>query len=337
MLRPSRLIVPLILVASAAPVRADGVMVVQDRALMRQGAPARAYCSDAGSGGPAECDRVLTKVLSGYSYGRGWITGGAVARASSVGGLGAASGFVELHVDVAAAALPGGDLSVAAFEGVIGDAAARRVRFTLFDGQNLFLCRDRQSGDLALPVWGMFTHACNGDAVLGVDLGLLAAQWDIESGQLAAEWARLGPAVELLGNGLGYAHLLRSLSFGLPLDVRSIGEGGAVHDGGTSLGVGLRVATFVRSPQWETRLTGRYRTALLGGAGTWRDHAVSFELRVLRNFFVSDAVVLQAGLSLRGSFSQRPEASFVTWVAPQQRWSGFAGLHLGWVHEAPGI
>jgi hypothetical protein len=242
-----------------------------------------------------------------------------------------------LHLDLAAGSLPGGELALAAIDGVLGDRDTSRLRFTLFDGQSLFVCRDAQTGELAAPIAAMFSRDCRPTSMAAIDAGLLAMQWDFISDRLMAEWLHLGPAIELLQNGFGYAHLSRGIGLGVPFDVRSISRVAERSISGTSLGFGLRLTAFYRSPQWETRVSLRQRTALVGGSGALRDNTFEAELRLIHNFFVSDAVALQAGISLRGAFSQRPAEAFVLWSSAAQRYSAFAGVHLGWVHEAPDI
>ena len=313
--------------AVAAPARADGAMVVRDRELFREGPAERGYCNPDGGGAPDECDRVLTKVLSGYSYARGHL----------VGGLATTTALTALQINVAETALPGGDAKLGSVDAVLGDPEARRLRVTLLDAQELFFCRDAQSGALVLPMLGMFTRKCMPDALLAIDLGVLAMQWDLPSHRVLGEWLRLGPSVELLSNGFGYAHLLRSIELGVPFDVRSVYDRELNAHAETSMGIGLRVSAFYRSPHWETRLTARHRTALLGGAGFLADNSVECELLLLHNFFLSDALVMQAGLALRASASQEPARTFAVWANAERHVSTFAGIHLGWAHEAPDI
>ena len=310
-------------------------MVLGERELFREGPAERGYCDEAGSGSEVECDRVLTKVLAGYSYGRGSVSGGLTIDPSS--GFAAASGVGSLRISLVSAALPGGALALATLDGALGDAHTRRLRATLVDAEGLFFCSDAQSGSLVLPVWGMFTRACEPNAVLAIDLGLLAMQWDTVSNRLLGEWVRFGPAVELLGNGFGYAHLWRSIELALPFDLRTLNQLERHRGAETSLGAGLRVSAFYRTPQWETRLSVRHRTALVGGAGALRDNSIEGELAMLHNFFFTDAVVLQAGLAVRACWSQHPERTFAVWASANRHATAFAGFHLGWVHEAPDI
>lgn len=321
----------LVLLAIAARTRADGTMVVRDRALFREGSADRGYCEDGSSGSPEECARVLTKVLSGYSYGRGNVSGGITADRARLSGVGA------LRIHLIAAALPGGEMSLATVDTVIGDAATRRLRVTLMDAEGLFVCHDAQSDSYVAPIVGMFTRACLPDARVAVEMGLLAMQWDISTDRLLGEWVRLGPAFELLANGFGYAHLSKSILISAPIDLRSLHYSAVQRDTDTSLGAGLKISAFYRSPQWELRGVVRQRMTLAGGAGLSNDHSVEGELRFLHNFFLSDSIVAQAGLSVRGSLSERPERTFAVWARADRQWSGFAGFHLGWVHEPPDI
>jgi hypothetical protein len=310
--------------------RADGKMLVGERELFHEGPAARAYCSDSGSGSDEECERVMTKVLSGYTYGRGQVSGGLVA-ASELSGVGA------LRLSWISADLPGGALAVAMFDGVIGDEATSRVRLTVFDGESLFVCRDAQGGGLVAPLWGMFTRNCVPRGWFGVDAGLLAMQWDVAVGRLAAEWLRVGPAFELLANGFGYAHLLHGIELAMPFDVRTVHRPGKDQDMLTTVGVGVRLTAFYRSPAWEARLSVRARTSLLGAEDIRTDNSVNGELLLLYNFFFSDSLVLQTGLAFRGSWAQRPVNTFVLWTNSNDELGAFAGVHVGWVHEAPDI
>jgi hypothetical protein len=303
-------------------------MFAGDRVLFRNGPARRDYCGAESS--PDECDRVKTKVLSGYGYFRGDVVAGVLSDSHARDTTASA----DLRVRVSSGALPGGDMAVATFEGVVDLHALQRLRVSLLEAEGLFFCRDAQSGRLSLPVIGMFTRECEPNAVVAIDVGLVATQWDVPSGRVLAEWLRAGPALELLGNGLGYAHLLRSVIIALPFDVRStLGDPHSVDP--NSLGAGLRLGAFFRTPHWETRLDVRYRTALAGGAGLAHDNAVQAEIRLLHNFFLVDAVVMQAGVAVRGLWAQRPEDAFVAWATTDEHWAGFAGLYLGWISEPP--
>jgi hypothetical protein len=305
-------------------------MSAGDRVLFRNGAAQRDYCSAEAS--PDECDRVKTKVLSGYGYLRGHVVGGVLSDPHGRDTTGSA----DLRVSVSSGALPGGDMAVASFEGVLDLHGLQRLRASLLEAEGLFFCRDAQSGRISPPVVGMFTRECAPNAVVALDVGLVALQWDVPSGRVLAEWLRAGPALELLGNGLGYAHLLRSVIIALPFDLRSV-LGDAHSADPTSLGAGLRLGTFFRTPHWETRLDLRYRTALAGGAGLTHDNAVHAEIRLLHNFFLVDAVVVQAGVTLRGLWAQRPQDAFVAWATTDEHWAGFVGLYFGWISEPPNL
>jgi hypothetical protein len=306
-------------------------MSVGDRVLFRNGPAKPGYCSADAS--RDECDTVKTKVLSGYGYFRGYIVGGALSDTERH----QAAGTVDLRLNVSSGALPGGTMTVASFEAVLDFHALQRLRASLLEAEGLFVCHDAQSGKLAAPVLGMFTRECTPDGVVAVDLGLGTAQWDVTSDRWTLEWLHAGPAFELLGNGLSYAHLLRSIIIGVPFDLRSSLHGEAPSVDPVSFGGGLRLGAFFRTPHWETRLDLRYRTALAGGAGLAHDNVVQGELRFLHNFFLVDALVVQLGLALRGVWAQRPEDAFVAWAVSDQRWAGFAGLYLGWISEPPNL
>jgi hypothetical protein len=307
--------------------RADGVMTLRDRELFRVGAPARGYCAAGAS--VDECDQIKTKVLSGYDYLRGQLSVGVTANPKP-------HAVAALRISVASGALPGGDITVGTVEGALSDPDLRRLRLTLLDAKGLFVCHDAHSGRLVAPVTGMFSSECLPNASMAFDAGLGTLQWDLATEHLSSEWLHAGPAWELLANGLGQAHLLRSVMIGLPFDLRSTlhGAGGGSP---TSLGVGVRLDAFYRTPHWETRLELQHRTALAGGAGLRHDNALQGELRLLHNFFLTDAVVVQAGLSLRGVWAQRPRDAFVVWAAVDRRWQGYAGIYVGWLYEPPPI
>ena len=308
-------------------------MSVRDRTLFRRGEDKPGYCgADTSSD---ECDRVRTKDLSGYGYFRGRII---------VGALGDPRGhdtteLADLQLSVASGAMPGGDLAVVSLEGVLDTQALQRLGGSLFDAQAVFVCHDAHSGKLAAPVLGMFTRECSPDAVVGFDAGLLGMQADLTNHRLSAEWLRAGPALELLGNGLSYAHLLRSVTIGLPFDLRSHLHGNRTSSAPsrTSFGAGLRASAFYRTPSWETRLEVRYRTSLAGGAGVAHDNVVNAELRLLHNFFLVDALIVQAGVSVRGIWAQRPLDAFVPWATQDKRWGAFAGVYFGWLSEPPNL
>lgn len=305
-------------------------MVVGDRELFHEGPAQRAYCSESGSGSPEECERVLAKVLSGYTYGRGHVTGGIVD-----GDPLSAAGWAR--VSWMSADLSGGTLAAATFDGVIGDAATSRLRLTALDAQTLLVCKDAQSGLWVLPLVGMFTRNCVPRAWLGVDAGALAMQWDVAEDRLAAEWLRFGPAFELLGNGFGYARLMQSIQLALPFDLRTIHDPDLQHDTLTTVGLGLRLTAFYRTPEAELRLTLHARTSLAGAEDIRTDNSFDGELLLLYNFFVSDSVVLQTGLAVRSNWAQKPLNTFVVWANSEDRFGAFAGVHVGWVHEPPDI
>jgi hypothetical protein len=327
----------LALFALALQARADGALVVGDRELLREGPARRGYCTDAGSGGDAECDRVLVKILSGYTYGRGSMAGGVVLEPEA--GEANFAGVGALHVSVLSGDLPGGSIELGAVDGAFGGNATRALRVALLDAHSLFFCQDVQGGGIVAPIIAMLTTWCRPTAVFGLDAGLAAMQWDIATNRLIVEWLSVGPSFELLSNGYAYAHLLRSIGLALPFDVRSIHKDEQCGGNGncSSLGAGLRLSTFYRSPQWEVRVQVRQRTALLGGGGLLHDNSVDGELRLLHNFFFSDAIALQLGVSLRGAWSQRPITTFVPWAVAGEHFDAFAGAYVGWVHEAPNI
>jgi hypothetical protein len=315
--------------ACPLPVLADGAMVLQGRVLSREGRQAPEYCRTH----DAECDAVKTKYLSGYGYLRGRILGGVVAAGPTA--FDRLDGLASMGLSVVSAALPAGDMTLGNLDAVIGTPALRRLRVALFEGEGLFFCRDAQSGDRVAPLIGAFTRHCSSDAIVAIDAALLDLRWDMTRHSLKLEWLRAGPSFELLGNGLGYAHLLRSLMIGVPFDLRSV-HGGDTQPG-ASLGAGLRLALLYRTPSWESRLAVRYRTALLGGAGALRENTVQTELRLLHNFFLTDAVVVQIGIALRAVYAQQAADSFAWWAPGAQRWATLAGLYLGWLNESPDI
>ncbi|HKU42614.1 MAG TPA: hypothetical protein VJR89_30860, partial [Polyangiales bacterium] len=112
-----RVLLAVALACLSAPAYADGKLVLGDRVLLREGPKDRAYCEAGGTGSPEECARVRTKVLSGYNYARGNVSGGFVFDTDGLGGVGG------LHVSPASADLPGGKLALATFDAVAGDAA----------------------------------------------------------------------------------------------------------------------------------------------------------------------------------------------------------------------
>ena len=262
----------------AASAHADGALVLRERTLLQEGPRERGYCDAAGTGSEVECQRVMAKVLSGYSYARGHVLGGLAVDPEA--GFDQPVGLATLHVSAISAALPGGELAVGTLDGVLGNVGTRRLRLTLVEAQDLFFCSDAQSGALRAPLFGMFSYACRPTALAALDVSLATLQWDVATKRMMVEWVHLGPALELLGNGFAYAHVLRSLTLGLPLDVRTLQGGTARPGGGTSLGASLRLFALYRSRQWETRIALRERTALLGGAGPLRDNTLEGELRL---------------------------------------------------------
>jgi hypothetical protein len=311
-------------------VHADGAMVVRDHTLFRTGPEARGYCTVPSE----ECDRVLSKVLSGYGYFRGALRGGVTLdpQDTTEGGP-----FAALHIDAVSASLPGGDMAIARIDGVLGPRSVDRLRVTLIDLENVFGCVDARRGKFVAPFVGMTTSECRTDAVFAVDLRLLRLQWDVYDGRVLAEWASAGPAFELLGNGLGQAHLLRSVVLALPFDVQSQHVGKLGEGSGTSVGGGLRLSAMYRTPHWESRLGVRHRTILAGRGSFAREHGVEGELRLLRNWFVSDGLALQAGLSVMFSWASQPWAAQALLATSHAPWGMGAGLYLGWVGEAPAI
>jgi hypothetical protein len=278
----------------------------------------------------------MSKVLSGYGFLRGALRGAASFEplrhdAAHVAGFGA------LHLDAVSAALPGGDMAVASFDGVLGGANMGRLRLSLVELENLFVCHDVQHGSWALPFIGMTSRHCREDAVLGVDLRLLRFQWDAWDQHMLAEWLRLGPAFELLQNGLGQAHLLRSVVLAALFDVQTRYAPLQTHSSGTGLGAGLRLSAFYRTPQWESRLRVAQRTALTGPSGFGHDQRLEAELRLLRNWFATDGIVMQAGLSLGVNWASQPQFADALFGVHTSRMNLAAGLYLGWVSEAPGI
>jgi hypothetical protein len=310
-------------------VQADGTLVLRDHVLLREGRQAPEYCRTH----DAECDAVKTKLLSGYGYLRGRMLGGVVAAGPT--GFDRAGGLASVGLSAVSAALPAGDMALGNLDAVLGSPNLRRLRVALFEGEGLFFCRDVQSGDRLAPLIGAFTRECSPDAIVAVDVAIVDLRWDIAQHSLTLEWLRAGPSFELLGNGLGHAHLLRSLMIGVPFDLRSTHAGASQP--GASLGAGLRLAALYRTPGWESRLAVRYRTALLGGAGALHENSVQTELRLLHNFFLSDEVVVQIGISLRAAYAQPAADSFALWAPAVQRWATFAGLYLGWLSESPDI
>jgi hypothetical protein len=322
--------------SASARVQADGAFVLPERELMRIGPDAREYCRVPS----IECSTLLTKVLSSYGFLRGSVRGMITLTPSDstpVSALGA------LHLDAVSAALPGGDGALASIDAVLGRERVQRIRLTLLDFENLFGCNDAQHDTWVPPVVGMTTRKCRGDSVLGLDLRMLRLQWDAFDTQFLAEWARLGPAFELLQNGMGQAHLRRSIVLAALIDVQSRFAPAAVRTSGTSLGAGLRLSALYRSPQWEARLRVVQRTQISGWSGAeragpaGRDRRLDGELRLLRNWFVSDAMVMQAGLSFALAWSSQPLYADALFADRTAQMNLAAGLYIGWVSEAPSI
>lgn len=316
-----------VLGSAPASTRADGVMVMGDRELFRSGPPQRKYCEIDSQ----ECDTVLTKFLSSYGYLRGALRGGlALTSPNDAAHL---AGFGALHLDGGSAMMPGGDMAAGSVDLVLARQQLLRLRLTLVDLKSLFFCSDVQSNDIVLPFVGMVTKHCREDAVLGVDLRLLRLQWDAAG--FMTEWLSAGPSVELLRNGHSQAHTRRSLVLALPIDLQSRMSGGAPH--GTSLGAGLRASLLYRTPQWETRLRVRHRTALASGEGFAAVHSVDAELRLLLNWFAHESVVLQTGVALGADWASHDWAGQSLWSSRDARVGFQAGLYLGWINEAPAI
>ena len=302
-------------------------MVLGDRELFRTGPTAREYCKIDSS----ECDTVMAKFLSSYGYLRGSLRGGLIL--SSPDRQPEPAGFGSLHLDAASAGLPGGDMAAGSVDLLVARRQLLRLRLTLVDLESVFACSDAQSGKVVLPFLGMVSKQCRGDAVVGLDLRLLRSQWDVAGN--VTEWAGAGPSFELLGNGLGQAHVLRSLVVAVPLDVQTRFSGRTPH--GTSLGAGLRLSALYRTPQWESRLRVRHRTALAGPVGFAHEHSFEAELRLLRNWFAHDSVVFQTGFSLGFDWASHVWAGQSLWSARDARTGFQAGLYVGWVNEAPAI
>jgi hypothetical protein len=313
-------------------VRADGALVIGDRTLQRRGDAARHYCAEEDE----ECEQALLRVLSGYGYLPGTLSAGV----SMQGALLAAA--MELRLAVVGAAAPGGELKLGAAD--LWFDGGFRLRGTMLDARSMFFCHDSQRGGLHAPLFGHMTRACSPDAVVGVELGLLDAQWDPGSSRTAVEWVRTGLAFELFGNGHAHSHMLRSLTLAPLVDLRSLRYGSTRVDvapdgpsGRFGVGAGMRLGWLWRSPRWETALDARYRVDLLQLDAATPDHQLGAELRLLYNFFLSDAIVAQVGLRLAYHHAQQPLDSFGTPASTYVRDSGFVGAVLGWKHEPPAI
>jgi hypothetical protein len=182
----------------------------------------------------------------------------------------------------------------------------------------------------------MTSRQCRGDAVLGLDVRLMRVQWDRASGRLLSEWARVGPAFELLRNGLGQAHLTRSLVIGAPFDVQSRYTD-TRPGSGANLGGSLRLAALYRTPQYEARLRAEHRITLSGGRGPGREHNLAAELLLLHNFFATDALVMQLGVDVQLQWASQPWLAQGFYADRDGHLGLTAGLFMGWIGEAPGI
>jgi hypothetical protein len=307
-------------------------MMLGERELLRAGDPARNYCATPGP----ECDRIKTKLLSGYGYLSGHAVGAIALDPSR--GLDGHSGLGALRIHAASAALPGGDVALLALDGVLGHAIPLRLRLSLVDMEGQFICRDAQEGKLVAPFVGIATRLCRRDGVVAADARLVTVQLDITRSRVLTEWLRWGVSFEALANGLGYAHLLRSVMGGLFVDLRSVhyGEPEAAA-GGTSFGGGVRLSALYRTPHWEARGAARYRMSLLAQQGALDGSTLELEVKLLHNFLLTDSIVTQIGLVMSSSYAERPAGQLILLADLERHWSGFAGLYLGWMHESPDI
>lgn len=317
--------------AFARPAAADGALVVGERELLRQGERERDYCATAG----VECDRVKTKVLSGYGYLSGHLSGGVLTDPSD--GLERKAGLGTLRLNAASAALPGGDITLGGLDAVYGGALPLRLRVSLLDMEGQFWCSDAQNERWAAPFVGFTTRLCEPDGIVAADAGLLSVQWDVTRERWQAEWLRWGVAFEALANGLGYEHLLRSIMAGLFVDLRSVHTAGGDGPQGVSAGGGLRVSMLYRTPHWEGRLRARYRLPLLAADSSRDGQTLEGELRLVHNFFLTDSIVSQLGVVVTASHAARPEGAFSLLAPLDRHWSAYAGIYLGWNHESPDI
>lgn len=315
----------------AARARADGRMMLGERELLREGEPTPDHCA---TPGPV-CDRVKTKLLSGYGY----LSGHAVAAIAldPSEGIDARSGLGALRINAASAALPGGDVALLALDAVLAHAIPLRLRLSLVDMEGQFICRDAQQGTLVAPFIGIATRLCRPDGVVAADARLLTVQWDVTRSRVLTEWLRWGVSFEALANGLGYAHLLRSVMGGLFVDLRSVHYGELDAAGGTSFGGGVRLTALYRSPDWEARLATRYRMSLLAQEGALDGLSVELELKLLHNVLLTDSAVTQLGLVMSSSYAERPAGQLILLANTDRHWSGFAGLYLGWMNESPDL
>jgi hypothetical protein len=201
----------------------------------------------------------------------------------------------------------------------------------------MFLCQDAQNGEWLAPLLGMVTRLCRPDAIVAMDAGLLAMQWDAAKSRWHTEWVHLGASFELLGNGLGYAHLLRSVMLGVFADLRSQYANAEPKLDAVGVGAGARLSALYRTPHWETRLQARYRIPLAQSASSLAGHSLEGELRFVHNFFLSDAMLAQLGVSFALNYAEQPAGSFALLTRDDRHVSGFAGIYLGWTNESPGI
>lgn len=320
-----------------ASARADGALVLGDRTLQRQGEAARNYCAE----DDIECRHALLRVLSGYGYFPGSLAAGARLNQDAAGATKIQPGL-ELRLSTLGAATPSGEIKLGTVE--LGGWLAPsdvRVRGTALDGRALFFCHDSQRGGVHAPVFGIMTRACSPGAVVGLELGLVEAEWDPLRSRAAVEWLRTGLGFELFANGHAHSRLSRSLILAPLVDLRSLSYGDAVPAGGPGgrfgVGTGARVGWLVRTPRWEGALDARYRMDVLQLDAATPDHQLALELRLVHNFFLTDAIVAQVGLRLSYHHAQQPLDAFGMQASATARDSGFLGLVLGWKHEPPAI
>lgn len=307
-------------------------MVLKDRVLLRVGPDSRGFCEGPPS---AECPTVMAKMLSGYGFLRGSARGLFTLEPKRDAPL---SGLGMLHLDGVSAALPGGDMFALSVDAVLsGSSRFDRVRITLIDLENVFGCRDMQSGSWMFPFLGMASNECRPDSVFGLDARALRFQWDAWDQHLLAEWFHAGPAFELLQNGLSQAHLKRSITVAALADVQTRYAPQASHSSGTDLGAGVRLSALYRTPFLESRLRVTQRSVLVGGAGAGHDHRVESELRLVHNWLLSDAILMQTGFSFAFSWASRPWLSDALIASRTAPVTLAAGLYVGWVSESPGI
>jgi len=308
-----------------------------DRTLQRQGDESRNYCAE----DDIECQHALLRVLSAYGYLPGSLAAGARLHEDAAGATSIQPGL-ELRLSTLGAATPSGEMKVATVELGGGLApAALRLRGSAVDGRALFFCHDSQQGGVHAPVFGIMTRACSPGAVVALELGVVEAEWDPLESRAAVEWLRTGLGFELFGNGHAHSRLLRSLILAPLFDLRSLRYGDAAPAGGPGgrfgVGAGARLGWLLRTPRWEAGLDARYRMDVLQLDARTPDHQLALELRLLHNFFLSDAIVAQVGLRLSYHHAQQPLDAFGMQASTTTRDSGFLGLVLGWKHEPPAI